>query len=799
VLAALLAGGVGASAVDPIRSGLDRFAPLSGGVWETATASIPETVTTPHGEATVRYDEEGVPTVAADDEASLYFAVGYVHAADRLFQMDLIRRRMRGTLAAAVGQQIESDIFHRQMDFTAGAQANWDYLSGTPAGDAVEAHAAGVNAVRERQPLPIEFQLLGYEPDQWTPVDSMLIEKQISWGLTGDFSTLRRAAIADALGGETAERIAPRRLDHDVPILRGAGGDGDRGDATTTEAATLGAPAAGDDVGADSAGLAAWLTGFEWPDGIGSNSWVAGGEHTESGRPLLANDPHLTLLVPPVWYEMHHELPDHSVSGVTFPGQPFVVIGENDAGAWSFTNAGMDVLDVYEYDIDGEQYRYGDDWREFETATETIEVSGGDDREITTRKTVHGPLIERQGRRVGVAWTGLQACRTAEAVRALNRSDGREEAIEALSRFDQPTQNAVYADREGNTHHHVTGLVPIRQTDGEAVAGDRIFDGSEGEGEWPGYEPYGEPNLEDGWIPFEEKPSLRDPGLLATANQRVIDDTDSDYYLSEGYSAPWRGARIYELLDARAAADEPITHAYSRAVQLDSYDRRAELFVPKILEARSAMSERALALANDLDGWDYAMDRDSRGALVFELFTDHYRQRVFGPAFEAAGLDESLFPGDWITLHLADDDPWFRDPPAGEPRDRNQVIAGALADTAEEIEDEGYETYGDYNRTDIGHPFGLGFLNYPEYPTDGSAATVRNYRKKSGAGTSYRLLARFDGQPSQTVIPGGNDGDYFSDHYADQLRAWADGEYSSLVPTAEGEPAIRFRGGDGDA
>ena len=494
VLAALLAGGVGASAVDPIRSGLDRFAPLSGGVWDAATASVPGTVTTPHGEATVRYDDEGVPTVAADDETSLYFAVGYVHAADRLFQMDLIRRRMRGTLAAAVGRQVESDIFHRRMDFTGAAQANWDLLDGTPTGDAVEAHAAGVNAYRERQPLPLEFRLLGYQPDPWTPVDSMLIEKQISWGLTGDFATLRRAAIADALGEDAAERIDPRRLDHETPILRSARGGG--ADSTTSQSHGRDDDASGD--------LAAWLSRFESGDGVGSNSWVVSGEHTDSGQPLLANDPHLTLLAPPVWYEMHHELPDHSASGVTFPGHPFVVIGENDAGAWGFTNAGMDVLDVYEYEIDGEEYRYGDEWRAFESSAETIEVSGGENREITVRKTVHGPLIERQGRRVGVAWTGLQASRTAQAVRALNRSDGRDEAVDALSRFDQPTQNAVYADREGNTHYHVTGLVPIRRTDGEAVPGDRIFDGSAREGEWPGYEPYGVPDFKsDGWIPFE--------------------------------------------------------------------------------------------------------------------------------------------------------------------------------------------------------------------------------------------------------------------------------------------------------
>lgn len=170
LIAALLAGGLGAAAVDPVRSGLDRLAPLSGSIWDAATGSVPEAVDTPHGEATVRYDDEGVPTVAADDEASLYFAVGYVHAADRLFQMDLIRRRMRGELSAAVGEQtVESDVFHRQMDFAAAAEASWEVTSDTPAGAAVEAHAAGVEAFRKRQSAPQSSACSGTSPSPGPP------------------------------------------------------------------------------------------------------------------------------------------------------------------------------------------------------------------------------------------------------------------------------------------------------------------------------------------------------------------------------------------------------------------------------------------------------------------------------------------------------------------------------------------------------------------------------------------------------------------------------------------------------
>ena len=809
VIAALLGGSVGAATLTDAQGYLDRFAPLSGSVWGAATASTRERVATPFGRATVRYDDAGVPTVQATNDQSLYFAVGYVHAADRLFEMDLIRRRMRGTLSAAVGEQtVDSDRFHVQMDFAGAAAASWQTVQDTETGDAMRAYAAGVEAYRTSESLPLEFRLLGYEPTAWSPADSMLVEKQLSWGLTGSFRSLRRAAAADALDDEAAGTLFPDRMDHDVPILReemeggnggtigGEAGGGASGD-EATDRGDLRPESSGSLAEVSAASLASWLAQFESDPGIGSNSWVVSGDHTASGTPLLANDPHLTLMAPPVWYQMSQQRPGMRVSGVTFPGVPFVVIGENSAGAWGFTNTGADVLDVYAYETRDGEYRYGDEWRAFDTEERTIEVSGGEDRTVTVRKTVHGPVVERAGQQVGVAWTGLQGSRTAVAVHELDRSDGRESALDALRKFDTPTQNVVYADHDGNTALSVTGLIPIRQTEEDTVRGDRVFDGSEREGEWPGYDPYGSPDLDTGWIPFDEKPGVLDPDYLATANQRVVDDPG--YYLSDGYSTPFRGKRIYDLLDERAAADEPFDFAFVRRLQRDIVDERARVFVPAILDAREAMTERARAAAAHLEDWDYRMHRDSRAALVFELFTERYRSSLFDPVFDATDLDESYYPNYWVSFTLGRESGWFTDPPADgvDARTRDEVIAAAMEDTAAYIDEKEYETYGDYNRTAIDHPFDLSFLNYPRLPTDGSPGTVRNYRTQSGRGSSFRLLARFDGDPSVGILPGGNDGDYFSDHYSDQLRAWADAEYRPLVPATDGDPAIRFEPADG--
>ena len=775
LVGALLGAGVVGGSVPPASDYLGRFSPFTGSAWQGAADRTERTVESPYGEATVRYDDYGVPNVSATDDASLSFAVGYAQAADRLFQMDLQRRQVRGELSAVVGEAtLDSDEFHVRMDFAGAAAANWELIGDTDTGAAVAAFAEGVNARIADAPLPMEFSLLGYEPDPWTPEDSMLMEKQISWTLTGSFATLRRAVVADRLGEEAAADLYPARLDHDSPIIRGSSGSG-----------AARAPPDGS-LGDADADLVDWLGRFESPPGIGSNSWVVSGEYTDTGKPVVCNDPHLTLMAPPVWYEMNLRTDETGVRGVTFPGVPFVVIGENRAGAWGFTNVGADVIDFYTYETDGERYRYRDEWREFEAEEREIEVSGAENRRLTVRKTVHGPLIERNGRRVGVAWTGHTATETTVAIHRYAHAAGLDDVLAATELFDLPTQNLVYADRDGRTLYYATGRIPIRTTDGEEVAGGRIFDGSAGEGEWEGFEPFGTSSWE-GFVPFEEKPHAIDPDYVGTANQRVADDPA--HYLSEGYASPFRGERIYELLDERAGSGEPMDVEFMKRMHRDTLDGRAELLVPPLVAA--AREEEGLAdAAATLDGWDRRMDRDSRGALLFARWFDRYRHGLFADEFERAGLDESYYPRDWTVATLDPESRWFGDRP------RADVMRDALRSALDGIEREGYETYGDYNTTGpITHPFGLDFLNYPALPTDGSRQTVNNYAVSRPTGSSWRMICAMDG-PSLGVIPGGNSGEYFSEHYRDQLRPWADVRYKSTALAMAGDPLFRFEEGE---
>ena len=346
IVGTALAGTAAGGFLSPANSYLDRFAPLSGSVWESATRDVADSVPSPYGRASVTYDEYAVPHISAADERALYFAVGYCQAADRLFQLDLLRRVMRGELSEVVGDAtLESDRFHVRMDFLGAAEATWDHLRETEVGPLISAFADGVNAVIEEGSLPVEFSLLEYEPSRWSPVDTMLLEKQIAWGLTGSFEPLRRATIRDALGSETVAELYPTQMEHEFPII---------GESQIETADEI------DGIARDFGPLLSWVSDFEPEPGIGSNSWVVSGEHTESGLPIMANDPHLDLRAPPIWYQQHLSGPDYRVRGVTFPGVPFVTIGENEYGAWGFTTVGADVIDHYEYEFDGDQYRYGD-------------------------------------------------------------------------------------------------------------------------------------------------------------------------------------------------------------------------------------------------------------------------------------------------------------------------------------------------------------------------------------------------------------------------------------------------------
>ncbi|WP_254830547.1 penicillin acylase family protein [Haloglomus salinum] len=793
-------------------------APASGEAWgpsydandgsvASAAADLggPRQVENPYGEATVRVDEDGVPHITASNEEALAFAVGYVQARDRLFQMDLQRRLMEGNLSAAFGARaLESDRFHRRMGFDAAANASWRRIQDTETGEGVRAYTAGVNRYMDTRPTPFEFRANDYEPTRWTPQDTLIVGKLIAWDLTGDFRDLKGRSIRRAFPDrrEAVAELYPDRLDHDDAIV-------DNGEGGQRNA--LGEPRPGLVDGTDSndlQGLYEALQPYQSAPGIGSNSWVVGGQFTQDGSPIVANDPHLSLNVPPVWYEQHLRVrgagseDTMDVRGVAFPGVPTVVIGANDDIAWGFTNVGADQVDLYRYERPTENtYRYKGEVREFETHNETIPVKDGRDRTVRIRRTVHGPFLSRetpQGRvGVGVSWVGLGDTRESQAILQLNKADDLDEVRDIMRRFDSPTQNFVAADiRDGGTYFRITGRYPIRTIGNRTVAGDRVFNGSAGRMEWPGFEPYGRTNW-SAFHDYDEVPEVRNPGYLATANQRTMDDPPFYIAHSPRYADPYRGERIYELLDQRASSDRPITPAFVKRIQRDVHSEAAEDFVPVIQNATGKMQPSTREAADDLAEWDHNMTRDSRSALLFALWLDHYRNATFGDEFRSRGLDESYFPKDYTLGQLPPNARWFDDIRTDRRERRADIAARALRKAIAEADREGWDTYGDYNRLDQNHPFPLDFLDYPERPMDGSPYTVSNFRsqRSTQAGSSWRMVVT-EGS-SFGVIPGGQSGNPFSPHYHSQLDEWAAGEYKPMAREPAGERELVFVPADG--
>ena len=789
-LSALLGGGTAAAALSPAAEFLDRIAPLSGRTWR-GQRTVPETVESPHGPASVTYDEYHVPHVEAESEPAAYYALGYVQAADRLFEMDVFRRLAGGNLAAIVGDgAVEQDVLYTKLDFRGAAEASVQAVEGTEEATAAAAFAEGITAYIADNDPGLPFGLLGYEPEPWTMADSMLVGMYFYWLVAGSFGPLREGLKRETFDADTYQTLYPRRASHDAPILRETAGESrsePRGlDPEQTESLDPEQTESLDPQFDD------WLAMAESEETPGSNAWTISGEHTESGRPLVCSDPHLMLQAPPVWYEQRITVGDRTVNGVAIPGTPLFVVGENDHVSWGMTAAQVSQNDLYHYETDGDRYRYRGEWLEFDTETRTVAVAGGEDRQVSVKKTVHGPFLDREvngeTRHVGVGWVGHAQTRELVAFQRMAWSTGLEDFREALSQFDAPTLNIHYADTDGRTLFQSVGKIPLRRVDGELVPGDQVFDGSAGEGEWDGFEPFGDPDWDaGGFVSFEEMPSAVDADYVASANQRPLDDPP--YPVDRGYGPGLRGERIYERLDETVGAGETVDAAFCESLQLDTLDVRARELVPAILDVRDRVSSDVADWLDELDGWDYHMDRDSTAALVYDRVYSSFREETWGPFFEEVGLSRRYWPSERVIVELPPDSRFF-------DGDRGAVLARAAETAVEELEAEGWDRYGDYNTTDVDHMFGryVGGMNYPEYPTSGGYGTVRSFIRPSDWGASYRLVSQVGGE-TRTVLPGGNDGSPLSEHYDDQLILWADGEYRTLGEPPNGDPDVAFEEG----
>ncbi len=564
-------------------------------------------------------DGDGVPHLFAKSARDGWFAMGYVHAQDRLWQMEFQRRVAQGRLAEFLGERAyDVDRLMRTLGIARISERIVARADAETLGN-LEAYAAGVNAFLDADPvLPVEFQAFRLKPERWKPADTMGWLFVMAWDLSSNWRTeLARVRFAAKLGPVLAGQIiAPYPGDSAQPPLPDFR-----------------------KLYAEVEPLASALLAATPPheEAVGSNNWVVSGARSATGKPLLANDPHLGLQAPALWYLAHVSTPEGNVVGGTLPGVPFIVLGRNDSLAWSFTTTNSDTQDLFIEKVapdDRDSYVTPTGTAKFEVREEVIRV-GGEERRLKVRVTRHGPVISDVVKSVGVispkghvialAWAALtEESAVARAGFALNRAKDRTMLMAALRELTAPHQNVVYADRDGHIGMIAPARLPVRRADNEAM-GRVPVPGWIAKYDWQGF------------LPFEEMPQVADPptGLIVTANNKI---TPPGYkpFVSVDWFAPYRAERIEELL---AAAPKHSLDSFAR-IQGDTLSRLARDLLPlaTAVHPPGDAGRKAQAL---LAGWNGEMKADSAAPLVFTAWYRELTRLVYADELG------DLFPDTW--------------------------------------------------------------------------------------------------------------------------------------------------------
>ncbi len=756
-----------------------------------------------HEAAEIITDTYGVAHIYAQNEDDLFFAQGYAHAQERLWQMELNRRLGSGRLSELFGDvALETDRFCRRLGIHRSAAIEVTHLSEHNK-RTLDAYARGVNTFIENNgsKLPVEFTLLRFQPEPWQPADTIQWAKMMGWNLGGNWETeITRARLVAKLGVERASQLEAG-YDPSHPLIMPPG--------VEYQGINLGLREQYEQIKE--------LSGFGMLGG--SNNWVVDGTMTETGAPILCNDPHLGQAAPSIWYECHLVAGDIDVVGVSFPGAPGVIIGHNQYIAWGVTNAISDVQDLYveKFNPDNpNQYEYEGKWEEAELIREEIKVKGQQMPVIEkVRVTRHGPILTRllqssngkeasNGSQVeelplALRWTGLEQCNILSSVQKLNRATSWDEFRDALRDWDVPPQNFVYADTEGNIGYIMAGAIPLRNK-GQALLPSP---GWTGEYEWSSN------------IPFDELPQTFNPEqhFIATANNRVVDD-NYPYYITHEWLNGYRAQRIRDLLTSKSK----LSLADMAEIQGDQYSLPATEIVPYILKLQgdTPLEKAALEI---LQTWDYVLAPQSIAAAIYTRFFSKLEHIILNAVL---GDDEALkqsYLGVGATILAASngyasrnkpliirllkehDDSWFENSvvPNG-PRSWDDAVKRAFQAAIGELRDRlgsnilGWE-YGAIHKMTYSHPLGMvkpleRFFNRGPFPFGGDSDTVNtggslpsNTEAIITVSSFRQIVDLADLTRSRSIHAPGQSGHPASKHYDDFIKPWMKVEHHPMLFT----------------
>ena len=752
---------------------------LAGAVGYFALSPLPKTngtISAPGLQATVTIyrDEWGVPQIYADNSHDLFFAQGYVHAQDRLFQLDFQRRVGLGRLSEVLGEAtLDTDRFLRTLGTNRAAQQDLEQLAPETVA-ALQAYSDGVNAYidEHKGDLPLEFRILGYQPEHWQPLDTIAWAKVMSYNLASNWDTeLMRAQLIDAVGEDAAADLLPTYPEAGPyvipPEVKSYSGLGELSYSDATALRRLLKTDGGD---------------------IGSNNWVVAGSHTTTGNPLLANDPHLGLQMPSVFYEIGLHGGGYDVVGLGLPGTPGVLIGHNDHVAWGMTTIYSDQQDLFiekQNPDNPNQVEYQGNWEDVQVVDETIPVKGRAEPLVeTVRITRHGPImnavvgdLEGKAEPVALRWTALEEDHLVDSLLLADRAGSVDEFRQALSLWDSGSQNFVIADTAGNIAMQGTGRTPIRA----AGDGRTPVPGWTGEYEWIGTIPYDE-------MPFAVNPDI---GYLASANNSVV-PPDYPYLFGTDYAAPYRAERITTLL----ASKDKLSMDDIAAMQADAHPIPSDSIVP-LLDGVTLDGAAQTAL-DMLLTWDRSMDANRAEPLIYEQFFQELARSTLGDELEAAGGQELVdsylggfgnsYAQTMVTLAGQPDNIWWDDVSTPAVETQADIVPAAFSRAVASLQasngdDPARWRYGDAHFANFDHlVFGgvapLNTLFNKSTPARGDAFTIdagkADYQTLTmNHGASMREIVDLgDLANSRIVNTTGQSGQLFSPHYGDMIDLW---------------------------
>lgn len=724
-------------------------------------------------------DEHAIPHIFAESDPDAAFALGVSHAQDRLWQMELFRRVVQGRLSEVFGSAaLPADRVIRTLDFYGHSERSLAVLS--PELRAVlDAYAAGVNAYMSEstRPYPPEFQVLMHTPEPWQPADSVGMVKLLAAGLSGNaFSEVLRTRLMEVLDDEDLKTFDPPYPADSKPAVR--------------DLASL----------YRSLGLERIIAAIPdtGPPGA-SNNWVVDGKWTKSQKPLLANDPHLGMLAPSIWYAAHLSVGDSNVIGVTIPGIPSVVLGRNNHIGWGFTNTGPDTQDMAIEDVNPDnpdQYRTPEGWANFVIREEEIVVRLGSDETLVVRETRNGPVLDAiadtfedvvaDGQVIALKWTALTSeDTTIEAGFRYTKARTVAEFDEATRLQVSPMQSMVVADIDGNIGMIAPAAVPVRSDDHE-TGGLLPARGANPANDWLGM------------IPHEGLPRVINPshGYIATANNKIIAD-DFPYYISSSWDGPYRANRIEEMIEATRLHDV----ASFEAMLADNKSELAALLVPYLtsVEPETDQMAEAQALLRD---WDATMEKELAQPLIFHAALKQLHKTLYadelGDLADSVGRRRETFllntlSGDEMAAR------WCDNTTTTQTEHCTDVVRTALAAGLEDLNDLYGNDMSKWNWGDA-HPvvnnhLPMGFIPGVrnifniERPSAGGPYTVNRGQTGSGArpfanvhAAGYRAVFDFDDMNNSVyIISTGQSGNPASDYYDTFATLWADGGHIRMT------------------